>query len=76
MNADRQMLALDETDAAIILKQDGTCEVSLPTLKNQLLPENVIMGAALAYALQNQKLCDLIQENFKRQCEKLERDCG
>ena len=66
MKADRQMLALDDTDAAIILKKDGTCEVSLPTAKNQ------IMGAALAYALQDSKLCDLIQENFKKQCEKLE----
>ncbi len=72
MEEERQILELEETDAAIILKKDGTCEVSLPTTKEQILPEHVIMGAALAYALQNPKLCDLIHENFKQHCSKLD----
>ena len=72
MKDKRQVLELEETDAAIILKEDGTCEVSLPTSKDQRLPEHVIMGAALAYALQNVQLCHLIHENFKNHCAKLE----
>lgn len=55
-------------DAAIILKQDGTFEASLPHIQGDYIPENVMLGAALAYALQNDTLCTLIRENFDKEC--------
>ena len=56
-------------DAAIILKQDGTFETSLPHIQGDYIPDNVVLGAALAYALQNDVLCTLIRENFDKECE-------
>jgi hypothetical protein len=61
-------LTLAPWDAAIILKQDGTFEASLPQVCGEFIPENVILGAALAYALRNEDLCTLIRENFEQEC--------
>ncbi len=61
-------LTLAPWDAAIILKQDGTFEASLPDIQGDSIPENVILGAALAYALQNDDLCALIRQNFDKEC--------
>lgn len=63
-------ITLDPWDAAIILKQDGSYETSFPNVTESDLPENVIIGAALAFALQNKKLCEAIRENFENQCLK------
>jgi hypothetical protein len=62
------VLTLEPTDAAIILKNDGTCEVSLPETPQEPMPENIILGAALAYALQDETLCGLIHDHFHKQC--------
>ena len=61
-------LTLEKWDAAIVLKHDGTFETSLPQVNGDFIPENVILGAALAFALQNSDLCTLIRENFEREC--------
>ena len=61
-------LTLTRWDAAIVLKQDGSFETSLPQIHGDYIPENVILGAALAYALRNKDLCGLIRENFEREC--------
>lgn len=61
-------LTLAPWDAAIVLKQDGSFETSLPQIHGDYIPENVILGAALAYALRNENLCTLIRENFEREC--------
>lgn len=61
-------LTLAPWDAAIVLKQDGTFEASLPQVKGDYIPDNVMLGAALAYALRNDDLCTLIRENFDRMC--------
>jgi len=60
-------LTLAPWDAAIVLKQDGSFEASLPQILGDYIPENVILGAALAYALRNEDLCALIRENFERE---------
>lgn len=62
------ILTLTQGDAAIILKEDGSFETSLPQVHEGHIPENVILGAALAYALRNEDLCSLIRENFEREC--------
>lgn len=61
-------LTLAPWDAAIVLKQDGSFEASLPQIHGDFIPENVLLGAALAYALRNEDLCLLIRENFEREC--------
>jgi len=61
-------LTLTKWDAAIVLKQDGSFEASLPQIQGEYIPDNVILGAALAFALRNESLCTLIRENFEREC--------
>jgi hypothetical protein len=61
-------LSLSPWDAAIILKEDGSFEASLPQINGDFIPENVKLGAALAYALRNENLCTLIRENFEQEC--------
>jgi len=61
-------LTLAPWDAAIVLKQDGSFETSLPQIHGDYIPDNVMLGAALAYALRNEDLCALIRENFEREC--------
>jgi hypothetical protein len=60
----KRSLTLAPEDALIVLRQDGTCEVSLPVSETGDLPEHVLMGAALVSALQDQELCSLIQSCF------------
>ena len=61
-------LTMASWDAAIVLKQDGTFEASLPNIQGDYVPENVMLGAALVCALRNEDLCTLIRENFEREC--------
>jgi hypothetical protein len=61
-------LTLSAWDAAIILKQDGSFEASLPQIHGDYIPDNIALGAALAFALRNEDLCALIRENFEREC--------
>lgn len=57
-------ITLGEHDAAIILRADGSFETSLPQIESESIPENALMGAALAYALQNPDICEVILRNF------------
>ncbi len=57
-------LILGKNDAAIVLRSDGTFETSLPQIESETIPDNAMMGAALAYALQNPEICDVILKNF------------
>jgi len=61
-------IELMEQDAAIILRSDGTYETSLPQVEDELVPENIMLGAALALALQDADLCDAIRANFYKVC--------
>lgn len=69
-NDEQVTIILDKNDAAIILKSDGTFEASLPDIKQGSIPDHVMTGAALAYALRNSDLCELIHANFARECSK------
>ena len=57
-------ITLGPNDAAIILRSDGSFETSLPQIESETIPENAMMGAALAYALQNPDICEVILRNF------------
>ena len=61
-------LRITEKDAAIIIKEDGTLEVSLPEVTTETVPENVFTGAALLYALSNPELSQMIYTKFAEVC--------
>lgn len=61
-------LHLGPCDAAIILREDGTLEASLPDLEVSGVHDNIITGAAVMLALQNERMCGLIYENFLNEC--------
>lgn len=63
------VLHLSENDAAIVLKEDGTLEASMPEINSDNVPENVLTGAAILYALNNPEICQLIFKNFAEQCK-------
>ncbi|AIL12883.1 hypothetical protein IM40_04135 [Candidatus Paracaedimonas acanthamoebae] len=63
------VLQLAENDAAIVLKEDGTLEASMPEINSENVPENVLTGAAILYALNNPDICQLIFKNFAEQCK-------
>lgn len=61
-------LHLGPHDAAIILRADGTLEASLPDLDSEEVYDNIITGAAVMLALQNERLCNMIYDNFLNEC--------
>ena len=63
------VLHLSENDAAIVLKEDGTLEASMPEINSDNVPENVLTGAAILYALNDPEICQLIFKNFAEQCK-------
>ncbi|GAO98548.1 hypothetical protein Cva_01211 [Caedimonas varicaedens] len=67
-NNRQSVLNLAEMDAAIIIKEDGTLEASLPEITTDTVPENVFTGAALVYALSNPEICQMIYRNFAQEC--------
>ncbi len=57
-------------DTLVVLREDGTYEISFPEVfEDSDLPANVITGAAVMYALEDEELNELIHENFAIQCE-------
>jgi len=63
-------ITLGPLDAAIILREDGSLEASLPDMEADNVTENVITGAALIFALRDPEMFDLIHENFIKECMK------
>ena len=62
-------LRINADDAAIVLRADGTFETSFPNISDEDIPEHVELGAALAFAIQDVNLCQIIFENFHKVCE-------
>ena len=63
-------LKLQQMDVAIIIREDGTLEASLPEIgaDQEQVPENVFTSAALVYALNDPQMCQLIYQNFAQEC--------
>lgn len=59
---------LGPLDAAIVLRLDGTMEAAMPELDLHELPDNILTGAAVMMALQNERISDLIYDNFMTEC--------
>ena len=62
-------LKINADDAAIVIRADGTFETSFPNIDDENIPEHIELGAALAFAIQDAKLCQKIFENFYKVCE-------
>lgn len=67
-NLSPKSLHLGPLDAAIILREDGTLEAAIPELNVPNLPDNILTGAAVMMALQSERMCTLIYENFLNEC--------
>ncbi|MBL0942531.1 MAG: hypothetical protein IBJ00_07410 [Alphaproteobacteria bacterium] len=68
----RKALNLGPLDVAIILREDGTMEASMPELSTDTVPDNVVTGAALMFALKNPEIYNLIHTNFVNECSQLD----
>jgi hypothetical protein len=64
----RKVIKLNDMDAAIILKENGAIEASLPKVTTDSVPPHILMGAALMYALSRADLCQLLQDTFLQDC--------
>lgn len=62
-------LALEPSDAAIILREDGSFETSFPEDQGAYAPDHLLTGAAVAYALRNESLLEMIMDNFVNECK-------
>ena len=62
----RKVIKLNKMDAAIVLTEDGTVEASLPEIDTEIVPENVLVGAAVVFALSNPELCKMMRDHFLR----------
>jgi hypothetical protein len=60
----RKVIKLNKMDAAIVLTEDGTVEASLPEIQSETVPENVLIGAAVVFALTNPELCKIMRDHF------------
>lgn len=67
-----KVISLGALDAAIVLREDGSLEASLPEVETKVVPENIVTGAAVMFALQNDRMCELIHEHFFIECSMLE----
>lgn len=61
-------LHLGPLDAAIVLREDGTMEACVPEMNTPDVSDNILIGAAVMMALQNERMCTLIYENFLNEC--------
>lgn len=64
----RKIVKLNKLDAAIILKEDGSIEASLPEVTTDTVPTHILTGAALMYALSCPDMCQLIRDKFLLEC--------
>ena len=62
-------LALEPEDAALILRADGSFETSFPEDHSTEVPDHILTGAAMAYALRDENLLEQIMDNFFSQCQ-------
>ena len=61
-------LHLGPLDAAIVLREDGTLEASMPDVNIPDVPDNILIGTAIIMALQSERMCSLIYEHFLNEC--------
>lgn len=68
----RSKIKLGDLDAAVILKNDGSIEASLPEVGDGPIPDNVLVASAVMFFLSRPDLCDSVFKEFIRACHKNE----
>lgn len=68
--AGTKILCVGEQDAAIILREDETMDLTIPEITTEYVPDHVLMTAALAHALSVPELCHQIREAFLEATQK------
>ncbi|MBA4749386.1 MAG: hypothetical protein H2057_02075 [Alphaproteobacteria bacterium] len=61
---EKQQVHLNKGDAALILKENGDVDFVFPQMQGDYVPENALMAAALAHALDDDALHTRIREAF------------
>lgn len=62
--AERASLNVESGDAVLILKKDGELDFIFPEMEEDFVPENALMAAAMAYALEDDELYEKIRNAF------------
>ena len=65
---------INDDDAVIVLKPDGTFESSIPEFENDNIPEHLIISAAIVYALQTPQMLDYIEQKFLEDCKDIKEE--
>lgn len=59
---------VEQEDALIVLRPDGSFEASLPDVTTEQVPEHILMGAAVLYALNTPGMVAWLQDRFRDYC--------
>ncbi|MCP4924167.1 MAG: hypothetical protein GY915_09120 [bacterium] len=59
---------VEQEDALIVLRPDGSFEASLPDVTTDQVPEHIMMGAAVLYALNTPGMVAWLQDSFRDYC--------
>ncbi|MBA4117565.1 MAG: hypothetical protein C0514_01535 [Candidatus Puniceispirillum sp.] len=60
----RTSLNIEKEDAVLILKKEGELDFIFPEMEEDFVPENALMAAAMAYALEDDDLYEKIRNAF------------
>lgn len=58
------LLEIARGDAVLILKEDGEMDFLFPDMQADFVPENALMAAALAYALEDETMYTKLRDAF------------
>ena len=75
----RKILALDESDVALIFKDDGHVDLSFPNDVGNLVPDHVMAALSISYAMMDDEFFEMIQDRYRDDiidalCEELGED--
>lgn len=63
-NLDATLLEIARGDAVLILKEGGEMDFLFPDMQEDFVPENALMAAALAYALEDETMYTKLRDDF------------
>ena len=68
MEEEKTVIELDDESVALVITGDGTLQLYLPNPddKEEVASDNVVLGAAMAVALENEDLVEQILANLDK----------
>ena len=61
-------IKLGPMDAAIVFRNDGTFEATMPEIEGEYIPEHILTSAAVLFALQDPDLYAFLHNSFLNDC--------